>query len=103
SELLCLPPRLVKPLASIVHSKTKDLPLFVSKMLRALNRDGLPQVDFSSQHWVWDKDKIRAAKLPDNVALCFINGIAKLPSEVQVALHTLSMFGSSVKSECIKA
>ena len=45
----------------------------------------------------------KAAKLPDNVALCFINGIAKLPSEVQVALHTLSMFGSSVKSECIKA
>ena len=61
SELLCLPPRLVKPLASIVHSKTKGLPLFVSEMLRALNRDGLLQVDFSSQHWVWDQDKIRVS------------------------------------------
>ncbi|KAL7501976.1 hypothetical protein ACHAXN_000302, partial [Cyclotella atomus] len=103
SDLLCLSPRLVKPLAGIVHSKTKGLPLFVSEMLRALNRDGLLQVDFGSQRWVWDQDKIRAAKLPDNVALCFTNGIAKLPSEVQVALHTLSTFGSSVKSKCIKA
>ncbi|KAL3778025.1 hypothetical protein ACHAWO_008748 [Cyclotella atomus] len=103
SDLLCLSPRLVKPLAGIVHSKTKGLPLFVSEMLRALNSDGLLRVDFGSQRWVWDQDKIRAAKLPDNVALCFTNGIAKLPSEVQVALHTLSMFGSSAKSECIKA
>ncbi|KAL3794232.1 hypothetical protein ACHAWO_006476 [Cyclotella atomus] len=102
-DLLCLPPRLVKPLAGIVHSKTKGLPLFVSEMLRALNRDGLLLVDLDSRRWVWDQDKIRAAKLPDNVAICFANGIAKLPAEVQVALHTLSMFGSSAKSECIKA
>ncbi|KAL3768174.1 hypothetical protein ACHAWO_006544 [Cyclotella atomus] len=85
SEFLCLSPRLVKPLASISA------------------HDGLLRVDFGSQRWVWDQDKIRAAKLPDNVALCFTNGIAKLPSEVQVALHTLSTFGSSVKSKCIKA
>jgi predicted ATPase len=62
SDLLCLPPRLVKPLAGIVHSKTKGLPLFVSKMLRALNRDGLLLVDLDSRRWVWDQDKIRAGK-----------------------------------------
>ena len=61
-DLLCLPPRLVKPLAGIVHSKTKGLPLFVSEMLRALNRDGLLLVDLDSRRWVWDQDKIRAGK-----------------------------------------
>jgi predicted ATPase len=61
SEFLCLSPRLVKPLASIVHSKTKGLPLFVSEMLRALNSDGLLRVDFGSQRWVWDQDKIRVS------------------------------------------
>jgi hypothetical protein len=60
-EFLCLSPRLVKPLASIVHSKTKGLPLFVSEMLRALNSDGLLRVDFGSQRWVWDQDKIRVS------------------------------------------
>jgi hypothetical protein len=58
SDLLCLPPRLVKPLAGIVHRKTKGLPLFVSEMLRALNRDGLLLVDLDGQRWVWDQDKI---------------------------------------------
>ena len=53
--------RLVKPLASIVHSKTKGLPLFVSEMLRALNRDGLLLVDLDGQRWVWDQDKIRVS------------------------------------------
>jgi predicted ATPase len=36
-------------------------------------------------------------KLPDNVALCFANGIKKLPFEVQSALKTLSMFGTTTK------
>jgi predicted ATPase len=40
---------LAKPLADIMHSKTKGLSLFVSKMLQALNRDGLLQVDLDSQ------------------------------------------------------
>jgi hypothetical protein len=56
SDLLCPSPRLVKPLAGIVHSKTKGLPLFVSEMLRALNRDGLLLVDLDSRRWVWDQD-----------------------------------------------
>jgi predicted ATPase len=41
--------------------------------------------------------------LPDNVVVCLTNSIAKLPSEVQLALNALSMFGSTVNSEYIKA
>jgi hypothetical protein len=64
SDLLYLPPRLVNPLAGIVHSKTKGLPLFVSEMLRALNHDGLLRVDLDSRRWVWDQDKIRVSTPP---------------------------------------
>jgi predicted ATPase len=103
SNLLCLSPRIVKPLASIVYTKTKGLPLFVSEMLRSLHRDGLLRVDLDNKRWVWDQDKICAAKLPDNAALSFTNGITKLPTEVRLALQTLSMFGSSAKTEHIKA
>jgi hypothetical protein len=41
-------------------------------------------------------------RLPDNVALCFSNGITKLPLNVQGALHTLSMFGVSAKFEYVR-
>jgi predicted ATPase len=64
SDLLCISPRLVKPLASIVHTKTKGLPLFVSEMLRSLVRNGLLRVDLDSQRWVWDRDKIYVSKPP---------------------------------------
>jgi predicted ATPase len=71
SDLLCLSPRMVRSLSKVVHSKTKGNPLFVSQLLRSLNRDGLLRVDLSSKQWVWDKEKILSTKLPDNIALCF--------------------------------
>jgi predicted ATPase len=103
SELLCLSPRLVRSLSSIVFSKTKGNPLFFTQLMLSLTRDGLLRIDLSSQRWVWDEEKICSAKLPDNVALCFTNGIKQLSIEVQLALHTLSMFGASAKSVFIKA
>jgi predicted ATPase len=103
SELLCLSPRLVEPLAHIIYSRTKRNILFVSQLLLSLNRDGLLQIDLGSQRWVWDVQRICSTKLPDNVALCFTNGIAKLPIEVQLGIHTLSMFGASARSDYIAA
>ena len=102
SDMLCLSPRIVKPLSSIVYNKTKGNFLFLSQLLLSLSRDGLLRIDLGSQRWVWDHDKIYTAKLPDNVAICFTNGINKLPVDVQLALHTLSMFGARAKMDCIK-
>jgi hypothetical protein len=101
SELFCLSPRLVEPLARIIYSRTKGNILFVSQLLLSLNRDGLLHVDFGNQRYVWDVEQINSTKLPDNVALCFTNGIGKLPIEVQLSIHTLSMFGASARSDCI--
>jgi predicted ATPase len=55
------------------------------------------------KRWVWDEVKILSTKLPDNVALCFTGAIGNLPVDVQLALHTLSMFGAStVKADYVK-
>jgi predicted ATPase len=101
SRLLCILPRLVRSLTSIIYSKTKGNPLFVCQLLLLLNRDGLLRIDMGKQRWVWDEEKILSTKLPDNVALCFTDGIKKLLIEVQLALHTLSMFGASAKAVCL--
>jgi hypothetical protein len=76
SELLCLSPRLVEPLARIIYSRAKGNISFVSQLLLSLNRDGLLQIDLATQRWVWDVQKISSTKLPDNAALCFTNGIS---------------------------
>lgn len=103
SDLMCLPPRLVKPLSCIVHTKTKGNLLFLVQMLLSLSRDGMLRIDLSTQRWIWDEETIYSAKLPDNVALCFAAGICTLPSDCQVALQTISMFGTSTTNECIQA
>ncbi|KAL7480275.1 hypothetical protein ACHAW6_005968 [Cyclotella cf. meneghiniana] len=103
SELLCLPPRIVHGLSEIIYTKTKGNPLFFSQMLVSLNRDGFLRLSLSRQRWVWDEDEIQSIKIPDDVALCFTNGISKLPTDVQSALRTLSMFGASSKFKYIEA
>ncbi|KAL3798700.1 hypothetical protein HJC23_004451 [Cyclotella cryptica] len=103
SDLLCLPPRLVRSLADIVHKKTKGNPLFFSQLMVSLNRDGFLRLSLGRRRWVWDEDEIQSIKLPNEVVLCFTKGISKLPMEVQSALRTLSMFGASTKCQYIAA
>jgi predicted ATPase len=102
SESLCLPPRLVRSLAEIIHSKTHGNALFFTQLMLSLNRDGLLILSLSDERWVWDESQIQSRQLPDNVASVFINGIKKLSPEVQSALHTLAMFGASAKIEYLK-
>jgi predicted ATPase len=62
-------------------------------------------LDLDRQRWVWDEEKISSLKLPLNVAAYFTSGISKLPIEVQLALHTVAMFGFHARSvylECLE-
>jgi predicted ATPase len=102
SGLLSLSPRLVRPLSGILHSKTRGNVLFFSQLMLSLHRDGLICLDFSKERWVWNEEKILSMKLPENVAICWTNGIKKLPNDLQSALHTLSLFGASVKVEYLE-
>ena len=51
---------------------------------------------------MWDDHKVIHMELPDNIALCLTNGIIKLPTEVQMALHVHSMFGTSVRIDYLE-
>lgn len=105
SDLLCRSPRLVHSLSKAVFSKTKGNALFVSQLLLSLYRDGLLYLDLDRQRWVWDEEKISSLKLPLNAAAYFTSGISKLPIEVQLALHTVAMFGFHARSvylECLE-
>ena len=102
SELLCLSPRLVRSLSSLLFNKSKGNALFFLQLLMLLFRDGLLHLDFNRERWVWDEVKIASMKLPDNIAICLTNGIVKLPIQVQFALNILSMFGASTRVSYLK-
>lgn len=97
SELLHLSPRIVSPLARIVHNRTKGNALFMIQLLQSLYSDGLLRLDYAKRRWTWDIPSICSTKLPENVATCFLNEIGKLPLNVHAALHVLSLFGSYAK------
>jgi predicted ATPase len=103
SHLLHLPPRLVKSLSDTVFQKTMGNPLFVTRMLRSWNSDGLLRVSLTKHKWEWDEDRIQSTKIPDDVASFFVHSISSLPVEVKIALGTLSCFGNSVSCEIINA
>ena len=103
SDLLCLPPRQVRSLAEILHKKTKGNPLFLVQLMLLLNRDGLLYLSLVRQRWSWNEEEISCMKLPENAAICFADGIRQLPSDVRLALCTLSLFGASTKDEYIHA
>ncbi|KAL3778655.1 hypothetical protein HJC23_008639 [Cyclotella cryptica] len=103
SNLLHLSHRLVGSLSDIVYHKTKGNPLFVSKMLLSLNREGLLRLSLTRNRWEWDEVKIQSRKLPDDVATLLVHNINALPIDAKTALGVLSCFGASTACEVIRA
>jgi len=102
SETLCLSPRLTRALSSIIYHKTKGNPLFVTRLLTSLSKDGLLRPSLRRRRWEWDKKRILCQKLPDDVAEFLMHTIISLPYDVKSVLRILSCFGASVDSSFVK-
>ncbi|KAL7434817.1 hypothetical protein ACHAXM_004348 [Skeletonema potamos] len=98
SETLCLSPRLTWSLSSTIYRKTKGNPLFVSRLMFSLSKDGLLRPSLNRGRWEWDDEKILCQQLPDDVAEFLTHSIGKLPEDVKSILCVLSCFGASVSS-----
>jgi len=96
SDILCLSPRVTRSLSDIVHHKTKGNPLFFSRLMISLNKEGVVQFSLSRRRWVWDEEKILSRKVPDDVAKLLTGAICQLSPDVQAGLCALSCFGASV-------
>jgi predicted ATPase len=103
SNTLHLSPRLIGSLSDIIYYKTKGNPLFLSKMLLSLEREGLLRLSLSRRRWEWDEEKIQSRKLPDDVAKFFVHSINTLPMDVKIALGVLSCFGYSTECDVVRA
>ena len=99
SDLLCLWPRLTRPLSDIIYHYSKGNPLFISQLMISLCRDGLLRLNLKRRRWEWDEEKIQSITLPDDVAAFLSSTIKRLSKEVQSALCTLSCFGA--RTECV--
>ena len=101
SETLCLSPRITQSLSSIIYHKTKGNPLFVSRLMLSLSKDGLLRPNLNRRRWEWDKEKIQSQKLPEDVAMFITSTIEALPEAEQdlllprTLLNALSRFSTT--------
>ncbi len=102
SSTLSLLPRITRPLANILHHKTKGSPLFVKQVMMELCSQRLLYPSLSRRRWVWEADKILDMKIPENVATFITKSFDRLPSDVISALVVLSCFGASANISMIE-
>eukprot|EP00985_Skeletonema_marinoi_P012293 scaffold5908_cov152-Skeletonema_marinoi.AAC.1 len=102
SETLRLSPRLTWAFSSIVYRKTKGNPLFVSRLMLSLSKNGLLRPNLKRRRWEWDEKKIQSQKLPDDVAMFITNSIEAQTEDVKSSISVLSCFGASVDNAFIK-
>ncbi|KAL7545666.1 hypothetical protein ACHAWF_011684, partial [Thalassiosira exigua] len=97
SETLHLFPRLTRPLATILHHKTRGNPLFLRQMLGSLKDQGCINLSVSPLRWTWDMDKIMNIEISDDVLALMIIEMRRLSADVQLGLKVASCLGSLVK------
>ena len=95
SQTLCLLPRLTRSLSGVIYRKTKGNPLFVSRLMLSLSKEGLLRPSLSRRRWEWEKEKIECRELPDDMVTFLNSSISELSEDVQSSLCVLSCFGAS--------
>lgn len=86
SDSLGIFPRLCKPLAEIVHRKTKGNPLFAQTFLRSLVDKKLLTFSLREKSWTWNLAEILAEDITPNVLDLLSSKLTNLSDSVQVSV-----------------
>ncbi|EJK76500.1 hypothetical protein THAOC_01734, partial [Thalassiosira oceanica] len=90
-------PRITRPLALALISKTQGNPLFLHQLLESLRLHGLISFNLNSRRWIWDMDKILNLEVSDSVLTFMVEEMLQLPEELRHVLKISACLGSSIK------
>jgi signal transduction histidine kinase len=86
-----------RPLAELVHEKTRGNPFFTIQFLINLAEEHLLEFDAPRALWRWDMERIRAKGFTDNVVDLMIGKLNRLSNATQKALGKLACLGNVVE------
>ncbi len=94
AETLSCHPDRSAPMANLCYEKTQGNPFFVKQFLKSLH--GEEKFFFNAKRgiWQWDIEKIRRAKITDNVIEFMVKKIQKLPDTTQQTLQLAACIGN---------
>jgi predicted ATPase/C4-dicarboxylate-specific signal transduction histidine kinase len=87
-----------RPLAELVHEKTRGNPFFTLQFLTNLSEERLLEFEAGAALWRWDIERIRAKDLTDNVVDLMIGKLNRLSGETQETLKQLAYLGSGAEA-----
>lgn len=83
----------VKDIADIIYQKTLGNALFARELLRQLYENNLIRYNTYRYRWEWDKAKLAAINITDNVVDLVVNKIKTLPESTREILKIASCIG----------
>mmetsp|Transcript_10680 Transcript_10680/g.22399 ORF Transcript_10680/g.22399 Transcript_10680/m.22399 type:complete len:1400 (+) Transcript_10680:184-4383(+) len=102
SDALCLPPRLTRPLSSVVYQKAGGVILFVVRFLKSLKEDGLLYFSMTSRRWMWDLVEIKSKRVSDDVVRHTTLQMNVLPAPIKKGLMSAACLGPSFDAAVLK-
>ena len=103
SDVLHLSPRLTRPLADALHSKTSGNPMFLRQLMRSLSDEGLLQYSASERRWRWDIDAIQNKPVADATVDLLMDMMNSYEPEVRWMLQVASCLGFRFDESAIVA
>lgn len=101
SELLCLPPSLVRPLATVVHRKTGGIIMFIIRLLSSLNDKGDLRYSFNDRRWTYDLEEISVKEVYDDVVSLMTDNMKNLSLKMMFGLKVAACLGSKFNAQVI--
>lgn len=93
----------VESIAEICYIKTEGNPFFLIEMLENFYKNDIIRYDWSESKWVWDVDKVRAARFTKNVVALMVENIQQLEFEVQSLLMIAACIGNRFTFDLLEA
>ncbi|PKM37024.1 MAG: hypothetical protein CVV06_08025 [Gammaproteobacteria bacterium HGW-Gammaproteobacteria-10] len=88
-------------LCASIHLKTQGNPFFFLQYLRELQRNNVLHYDAGSGQWRFDRDRLRAAAISDNVVDFMTKRVGKLDEPVRELLKIVACIGCAVDPDTI--
>ncbi|NEQ67951.1 MAG: serine/threonine-protein kinase PknK [Symploca sp. SIO2D2] len=95
ADTLYSQPKLVEPLAELIHRKTSGNPFFINEFLKTLYQENLLTFEQQERCWQWDIAQIEASSITENVVDLMLGKLRKLPEATQEALSLAACIGNS--------
>ena len=94
ADTLYSQPKLVEPLAELIHRKTSGNPFFINEFLKTLYQENLLTFEQQEQCWQWELAQIEASSITDNVVDLMLGKLRKLSEATQKALYLAACIGN---------